>query len=77
MTTTQELVERLRTFNIPACVEAADRLAEMDAENKRLRALCREAADFYGQGGVFPIDGVMSLRLGGAALEQQQKGEKL
>lgn len=53
----------------------ASRLSEMEAENKRLRALCREAADFYGQGGVFPIDGVMSLRLGGAALEHQQKGK--
>lgn len=45
--TTQELVERLRSYQAycpqtdrsdhPICTEAADRLSEMDAENKRLR----------------------------------------
>ena len=33
MSTTQELVDRLRTFNIPACVEAADRLEELDGDD--------------------------------------------
>jgi hypothetical protein len=38
---TSELVERLRTFNIPACVEAAARLDELERENARLRELRR------------------------------------
>ena len=37
MSTTQELVERLRTFNIPACVEAAKKIDELDRENAALR----------------------------------------
>ena len=52
--TTQELVERLRSYQAycpqtdrsdhPICTEAADRLSEMDAENKKLREACLQAA---------------------------------
>jgi hypothetical protein len=41
---------------------------QLDAERKALRALCLEAAEFYGYGGTFPIRGVMAMRLTGAAL---------
>jgi len=40
----------------------------LDAERKALRALCLEAAEFYGYGGTFPMRGVMAMRLTGAAL---------
>jgi len=41
---------------------------QLDAERKALRALCLEAAEFYGYGGTFPVRGVMAMRLTGAAL---------
>jgi hypothetical protein len=41
---------------------------QLDAERKALRALCLEAAEFYGYGGTFPIRGAMAMRLTGAAL---------
>lgn len=40
----------------------------LEQERDALRQLCREAADLYGNGGTFPIRGVMSIRLVGASL---------
>jgi hypothetical protein len=47
---------------------AREELREVKAERSALRALCLEAAEFYGYGGTFPIRGVMAMRLTGAAL---------
>ena len=100
--TTQELVERLRNWikdyarggslrrDQELMHEAADRLSEMEAENKRLREACLQAAltfRFYEQSHLAKKtqDGDEKAHrnhemaaMCEAALEQhQQKGEKL
>jgi hypothetical protein len=47
---------------------AREELREVKAERSALRALCLEAAEFYGYGGTFPVRGYMAMRLTGAAL---------
>ena len=85
--TTQELVERLRHLEADAkdLRAAADRLLEadqMDAEIKKLReALTNLLAslDRLGDYGVYVIDDGLgnAYAASRAALEHQQKGEKL
>lgn len=94
--TTQELVERLRSYQAycpqtdrsdhPICTEAADRLSEMDAENKRLREALGEIAkqvpakdmdeDYY-EAADFEDGYDRCVFAARAALEHQQKGEGL
>jgi len=65
-----ELLAKLERYD-DALDEIATLLAhvdQLDAERKALRALCLEAAEFYGYGGTFPVRGVMAMRLTGAAL---------
>ena len=55
---------------VNALPELLERVKRLEADlkvahghEKTLRSLCREAGQFYSQGGIFPIDGEMSKRL--------------
>jgi len=59
--------------------QVLDALASLTRELEAFRALCGEAAELYGSGGVFPINGEMSARLElaaqGVRLSRGQCGE--
>lgn len=62
-----------RVFNRELEKQRVERISDLELEVANLRALCREAADLYCQGGTFPIHGEMSERLRRAALTQEKQ----